>query len=206
MGPRKIALPVLAPSLSPDTSPTFVKLLAQGDRLTFRTQDPQRLPLPHPALFQLHTICARVLAAKAAAGYCHLDRFGDGDGVEYVLGETVDETESETEPESEGGEEEPENPDDVVGWLRRNSAAECERVPAAYDTSGQQLGANIRPAAIPGESADGSEASGDRSRYVDLVHEEFGGRMGDMWKKARARLGREPHGGQWWEAGNGRIV
>lgn len=34
----------------------------------------------------------------------------------------------------------------------------------------------------------------DKSRYVDLVRKEFGGRMSDMWSKARARLGRDP---QW---------
>lgn len=210
MGARKIALPVLAPSSDPlDTTPMLVKLLAQGDQLTFHTPDAQRLPLPHPALFQLHAICARVLAAKAAAGYSHLNRFADHEGVGYMLGEDGDESESESESESDGEEEDAENIiHDVVGWLRRNSVTKSEDVLTASENSELHPGANnIRPpVTIPYESADDNEANGDKSRYVDLVREEFGGRMGDMWRKARARLGREPHGGQWWEAGNGRIV
>lgn len=50
----------------------------------------------------------------------------------------------------------------------------------------------IGPAAIPHESPDNSKANEDMARYVDRVREEFLGRMGN----ARAKLGREPHGGR----------
>lgn len=46
-----------------------MKRLAPGDTVSFRTTDPSAMPLPHPLLFQLHAIMARILSAKANAGF-----------------------------------------------------------------------------------------------------------------------------------------
>lgn len=55
-------------------------------------------------------MCGNVLAANAVAEYYHLNHFGDGKGIEYILGDGDDESEKEAE-----------NIDDVVGWILRNA-------------------------------------------------------------------------------------
>lgn len=52
-----------------DDDLVFVKRLAPGDIVSFRTSDPFTMPLPHPLLLQLHAIMARILSAKASAGF-----------------------------------------------------------------------------------------------------------------------------------------
>lgn len=52
-----------------DDDLVFVKRLAPGDTVSFRTSDPFTMPLPHPLLLQLHAIMARILSAKASAGF-----------------------------------------------------------------------------------------------------------------------------------------
>lgn len=86
---RPIALPVI--NIDDAGTPHFLGFLKSGDTIILRTPNPARLPLPHPLLFQLHTICARVLAAKAAAGFPQLDEFDDPDAVEHLV--EVDESE-----------------------------------------------------------------------------------------------------------------
>lgn len=56
-------------SVDEDDDLVFVKRLAPGDTVSFRTSDPSTMPLPHPLLFQLHAIMARILSAKASAGF-----------------------------------------------------------------------------------------------------------------------------------------
>lgn len=65
-GVKRISIPVWRDE---DGDEVYVKRLAPGDTITFRTTNPTTMPLPHPLLFQLHTILARIVAAKARAGF-----------------------------------------------------------------------------------------------------------------------------------------
>lgn len=206
MGLRKIALPIIV-RYSPgptESRPTLIKFLEPGDRIILRTSDATRLPLPHPALFQLHTICSRVLAAKAQAGYSHLDRFADG-GAECILEEA-----SEDEEEEESGDDDDvvSEYDDVNGWLCSNAAAGLQPFdpsapPNDPEPSFYQERSNTHPppAVDSFRECDGEndDDEAEKSRYVNVVRKELGGRMNDMWKKARERLGREPAGRRWWD-------
>lgn len=63
-----------------------VKRMRPGHVLALRTTDPVNLPLPHPLLLQLHAICSRMVAMRAAAGYPVLkDDDSDGDTVYDAL-------------------------------------------------------------------------------------------------------------------------
>lgn len=56
------------------------KRLRPGHVLTMHTADPDKLPLPHPLLLQLHVICSRMVVLRAAAGYPVLMGDDDSDG------------------------------------------------------------------------------------------------------------------------------
>ncbi|KAI5836693.1 hypothetical protein DFP73DRAFT_589479 [Morchella snyderi] len=66
------------------TSPQLpsVTLLTPGTRITLTTSDPATMPLPHPLLLQLHSLCGRIKRLRAAAGWPVLP-YGNGsdDGV-----------------------------------------------------------------------------------------------------------------------------
>lgn len=137
-----------------------------------------RLPLPHPLLFQLHAVCSRVLAIKAAAGW-QPDSYHDD--------EEYDEGEEEVVGYEEEGEYEDE--DEVVYW---------PHVPGG--PSGLEVRQTVPPCVMPVESAEVTtdEEGKDAPRWPSVVSSEYAARMEEMWRKCAERLGREVRGGKWW--------
>lgn len=171
-----------------------------GDQLKIRTVEPKRLPLPHPALFQLHAMCSRVLAAKARAGYPHLDPWDDGSDVAYMLEQS--ELDWPSAPSSKASSDEAIDDNDVPGrdtGISSSSAISqsCMNVPTVKKLEDPASASNPEQSFTSGRSD--AFDDGERPRYVAAVGKEFQGRMGYMWNLARTRLGREPAGQKWWE-------
>lgn len=168
-------------------------LVRPGASITFRTPDPVRLPLPHPLLFQLHAICSRVLAMKAAAGW-QPDRFygeDDDDGSEDVdVGSVAEEAADE----------------DPLDWPRVRGARSIRSHMSSVQ-QGIQMGIS-RLSCV--DSADGAPdeeeeeemhaevEQRDKPRWPSVVRSEYAARMEEMWGKCGERLGRELKGGRWW--------
>lgn len=66
-----VGIAIWTSTITPTEAPEFHMKLALCHEVVFRTADPHRFPLPHPALLQLHAVWSHILAVKAAAGYPH---------------------------------------------------------------------------------------------------------------------------------------
>lgn len=66
------------------------KALSAGHVLTLRTSDARALPLPHPLLFQIHAVIARIVAMKAAGGFPLFPEFEREDSAERGVPVFVD--------------------------------------------------------------------------------------------------------------------
>lgn len=168
--------------------------MVPGATITFRTPDPVRLPLPHPLLFQLHAICSRVLAMKAAAGW-QPDKFygeddDDSDDVDFCFAD------------EEAADEEP------MHWPRtpgsRSLATHLSSMPDFGQTTIRRQASVDSPDAsgeevdMHGEREQQQDDGCDKPRWPSVVRSEYAARMDEMWRKCGERLGREVNGGRWW--------
>lgn len=62
-----------------------------GHRLSWRTDDPEKYPLPHPLLLQLHVVCSRMVKLRAGAGWRAQDGYSEGGQTAWEEAEVGDE-------------------------------------------------------------------------------------------------------------------
>lgn len=157
----------------------FGGFLSPGTTIVFRTTDPSVLPLPHPLLFQLHAVCSRIIAMKAAAGW-QRERYYDGeDDEESSVGEDF-EMEVDDEPYW------PPVPGSVASHAP-SSAGRVEKplfVPVGHDAQT--------------EVSASEEEQHEKARWPSVVRGEHDERMEEMWRLCGERLGRDIKGGRWW--------
>lgn len=161
-----------------------MRILKGGDIVVFKTSNPKRLPLPHPLLFQLHAICARVLAMKASAGFMMQPPSHDPEHVAfgyYASEEATDLDEGESETASLP------RFDTVAHWPHDELTA-CAPSSLSSGRSSER-------------EADSGLWDNEMPRFVSVVGKEFNARMGNMWRLCSEKLGRQPQGGRWWEGG-----
>lgn len=174
-------------------------LLEPGATIVFRTVDPIQLPLPHPLLFQVHAICSRILAMKAAAGWQPDIYDEDDDAVsslceDYVPGQehyepeyVVNEPHWPSVPMSNTATPSIEWHDLAVSnenWTREEQGLD----------SGSNWEREAEIQRVLKESSDGDEMP----RWPSVVSREYNARMEEMWRKCGERLGRKVRGGHWW--------
>lgn len=150
----------------------FGGFLSPGATIVFRTTDPCALPLPHPLLFQLHTVCSRIIAMKAAAGW-QRERYYDG----------------EDDDGSSACEELDMEVDDEPYWPRVPG-------PVASQASSVVGGADKAPFDPHGLVQEDEQH--EKARWPSVVRGEYDERMEEMWRMCGERLGREIKGGRWW--------
>lgn len=146
-------------------------------------------------MFQLHAMCSRVLAAKAAAGYPHPESYDDFDELDVEVDEEGEEY----------------GTADVDGWLDERSEtvsiSSGEQPPRVWPMNPQPpRDASSSP---PLESYSESDQRGKTAGTSTLPPEEkprgheaadmmLRGTMDERWGKMVRRLGREPTAGTWW--------
>lgn len=178
-------------------------MLRSGDTIHFNTPDPKTMPLPHPAMFQLHAMVSRIMAKKSAAGYpvmppderngnTEAGLVGGGDGL----------TEGLTHGGGDGNYTGHGSVPVVDGKVGKAERTETQRVlhrPA-------RLGFVSPPSSIVSQPAsprfEGQEVkqqpAPDKPRLVDSVNAEYSVRMTEMYEKMGEMLGREVDGDMWW--------
>lgn len=194
--------------------PVYQGTLSDGSKLVFRTADPQTMPLPHPVMFQLHAMCSRVLAAKAAAGYPHISPYYDND--------EIDELEVDQEQDDDDGEAKSEcGTADVEGWLDGKSPSVSISVSSGpariwpmgptpvhevcltpiWETSDPIASCGDQPGQLNVCDVDGDKIhveDNEEPRATEAAEMMLRGRMDERWGKMIKKLGREPAGDRWW--------
>lgn len=177
----------------------FQGLLEPGATIVFRTVDPILLPLPHPLLFQLHAICSRILAMKAAAGWQPDIYDEDDDAVSSLCPDYVP---GEEHYEPEYLVNEPYWPPVPMSITPTPSSEWHDLAVSKVNWSREEQGLDwgskwdreAEMQRVLKESSDDDE----RPRWPSVVSREYHARMEEMWQKCGERLGRKVRGGHWW--------
>lgn len=173
-------------------------VLSSGDAIYFNTADPKAMPLPHPAMFQLHAMVSRIMAKKAAAGYPVMSiaelkadmEIGRLEGGGCLAGELI-----------HGGDATGHGlvpvPDGQVGKAEGREAQTALHLPSRLAVVSSPSSAASRPRYVEDQET-GRRSAPDKPRLVDSVNAEYSSRMTEMYEKMTEILGRKVDGDMWW--------
>lgn len=169
---------------------TGSEMLRSGDTIRFRTSDAKTMPLPHPAMFQLHAMVSRIMAKKAAAGYPVMlpDKWNTENGVGDVGGGS-----RLTEELTHGTDEGNYTTHGLPVADKQAGKVEGRVVSPPSSISSQPF----RPPPLKGRGGN-QQLAPDKSRLVELVNAEYPARMAEMYDKMTEVLGRKVDGDMWW--------